>query len=190
MGKFPNLFDSPFLRLENINRFSNRHLTEPDTDSEHSIRMQLYMLEAYRCTKAFNIKEACYKALIHDLDEIGCCDIPRPVKYKDSRIEEEIKRVTMELLTEMNLDQSLLLDMQVAKDDSIEGNLVRIFDVIDAFRTLNLEAWKQHSASLANDAENSLQIIRDLGNQLNWNPQIIKDYINQIIQECENIKIS
>lgn len=190
MNKFPDLFESPFLRLESINRFSNRHLLESDTDSEHSIRLQLYLLEAYSCTKAFNIKEACYKALVHDLDEIGCCDIPRPVKYRDSKIKEEIKRVTNELLKEMHLDESLLQEIQDAKDETVEGNLVRFFDVVDAFRTLNLEAWRQHSIPLTKDAEDSLQIIRSLENQLNWGPQILRDYISQIVRECERVKIN
>ena len=43
-----NFFDSPYLLLENINRFSNRKLSVADSDAQHTIRIQLYLLETHR----------------------------------------------------------------------------------------------------------------------------------------------
>ena len=80
--QFRSMEDSPFLKLEYVYRFSNKPLTIQDSDADHTIRMQLYMLEAItQVPESFNLKEACYKALIHDLDEIGSGDINRIFKY-------------------------------------------------------------------------------------------------------------
>ena len=146
--KFRKLEDSPFLKLENIHRFSNKPMVKLDKDSEHTIRIQLYLLEAYsQVPGTFDLKEAVYKALIHDLDEIASCDIPRPFKYYNDEILEVINKVSNELLKKEGMWEELLEDIQKAKDKTVEGYLIKFFDVVDAYRTLRSELFMTGNSS-------------------------------------------
>ena len=75
------LKDFTLTKLCDITRFSQLHFVEPDTDAMHTIRIQLYILCMYNeLGDIIPYKELCYRALVHDLDESVCCDIPRNIK--------------------------------------------------------------------------------------------------------------
>ena len=188
MKKFRFIEDSPFLNLENITRFSNRRLVVPDSDSSHTIRLQLYILEAYKNVgDVFNLKEACYRALIHDLDEIGCSDVSRMFKYHDKEIYENIVRVSNEMLKEYEIPETLINDIYSSKDSSLEGSLVKFLDVYDAYKTLNREAWTSHSTQLSKDAQWSLDLMRSILDDFEDSP--LKEYLEFVYWESKERKL-
>lgn len=189
MSKFRYVEDSPFLNLENITRFSNRRLMTTDYDSSHSIRIQLYLLETYKNVgEVFDLKEACYKALIHDLDEIGCSDVSRIFKYHDQEIYRNIVRVSNEMLREYEIPEDIIEDIHSSKDSSVEGNLVRFFDVFDAYRTLNNETMISHSSQLCSDAQWSLDLMKSLLDNFEESP--LREYLEFIYFESRERKAS
>ena len=147
------------------------------------------ILEAYRCTESFDVKEACFKALLHDCDEIASCDFPRQLKYFDEDIHREFMRVTNTLLDRMELTEYLRKTIENSKDDSIEGKLISFFDVVDAYRTLNLESWKLHSEQLSSDANWSLDLILKLADWFPDEPSNLKEYVESIAMQCKEDKI-
>lgn len=161
--KFRDMEDSPFLKLEYIYRFSNRPLMNRDSDADHTIRLQLYLLEAYtQVPDSFDLKEACYKALIHDLDEIGSGDINRIFKYKDSELHDKIEEVSREMMKESGLTEEIILDIDKSKDNTIEGFLIRFFDAYDAERTLLSEYEITRRLTLFKDSKVTLEILNDI----------------------------
>ena len=134
---FRKIDESPFLKLEYVYRFSNKPLTVRDSDAMHTVRIQLYLLEAIsQCPGTFDVKKACFKGLVHDLDEVGSGDINRIFKYRDKELTENIKRVAREMVAESGLPDDIITEIDNAKSDDIEGFLVRFYDAFDAYRTL------------------------------------------------------
>lgn len=163
MIEFRDMEDSPFLRLEYVYRFSNRPLQNRDSDADHTIRLQLYLLEAYtQVPNSFNLKEACYRALIHDLDEIGSGDINRIFKYRNDDLHKMIEKVSREMMRESGLTDELIQDIDNSKDDTIEGFLIRFFDAYDAERTLLSEYKLTGQGGLYSDSKVTLRILKDI----------------------------
>ena len=161
--EFREMDDSPFLKLESVYRFSNKPLTHRDSDADHTMRLQLYMLEAIsQVPNSFNLKEACYKALIHDLDEVGSGDINRVFKYRSDSLHNMINQVSREMMVESGLPSDIINDIDESKDDSIEGFLVRFFDAYDAGRTLVNEYLMTRKSLFYRDAEVNFNILQDI----------------------------
>lgn len=180
------MLNSLFLRLTSIHRFSNERLTVKDTDADHTIRMQLMALEIYKDNpNSFDIKETCFKILMHDVDEVCMCDIPRNVKYHDSEIRGSIARVTNQLLDSYGIKGFLRECIDNSKDSSIEGNIVKVLDVVDAFVTLNNETWVQRSEHLAEHARSSLDYLESVGKTFPTTNLELFDYIQGIVEECK-----
>ena len=185
-----NFFDSPYLLLENINRFSNRKLSVTDSDAQHTIRIQLYLLETHRNVgNVFDLEKACFKALVHDLDEIGCSDVSRLFKYHDEEILKNIRRVSKEMLEECDIPEEIINEIEQSKDDSIEGRLIEFFDVLDAYNTLNRETWTKHSEQLSNDAQWSLNLLKEIFDKFPEEPSSLRRYIAGVVEECKRIKV-
>ena len=150
------MFDSIYLRLQHIHRFSNQNLTIVDTDADHTIRMQLMILELYRKAPYFDLQKATFKALVHDLDEVCMCDVPRNIKYYDDKIHAEVERVAQELMNESGINEEMRGYIRDSKDDTTEGWIVKLLDPVDAFKVLVDQAWTQNSKSIFEQAEISL----------------------------------
>ena len=186
-----NFFDSPYLLLENINRFSNRKLSVTDSDAQHTIRLQLYLLETHRNVgNVFDLRKACFKALVHDLDEIGCSDVSRLFKYHDEEILKNIRRVSKEMLEECDIPNEIIEEIENSKDDSIEGKLIEFFDVLDAYSTLNRETWTKHSEQLSNDALWSLNLLKKIFDEFPEEPKELRRYLAGVVEECKRSKIN
>lgn len=179
---FCQIEESIFLRLTGVHRFSHRTFITSDTDADHTVRAQLIILEMWAELTSrgmvFDVKEACWKALIHDLDEVVSCDIPRDIKYHDSKITKEIKRVTNELLLSGGLPKNLLSEIMSAKEGP-EGLVLQIVDVLDALMTLLKEARLQQSKKLIEDSKESVSYLIKISDSIE--NQILKDYVKELI---------
>lgn len=185
IGHNMKLLESKFLGLLDIYRFSNKPLMTRDSDALHTIRLQLMLQETYKEVPEFDIKEACYKALCHDEDEIfGSGDINHRFKYFDEGIAKEIQRVTNLMLDDAGLPEEMKRSILEAKDSSIEGWLIRLYDIVDAFFILNKEAWIQHSEMLRRDSEWSLNYLRNQYEKFPYKDSHLNDYLGEVVTQC------
>lgn len=176
-----NMVDNTFLKLMTINRFSNKRFMVPDTDGDHTIRMQLMALYLYNKCPLFNIIDTSFRILCHDLEECWMCDIPRPVKYHDEKILGELRRVQGELVDKDNVNQTIRHFMNSAKDDSVEGRVVAFLDIWDAYLSLKREAWMQHSDELLMDSEWSMKLIQKMKKELGEDEAFPKPLFQEIL---------
>lgn len=165
--------NSVFMNICNVTRFSNQHFIEPDRDSDHTLRMQLYVLDLYdKFGDKIPVRELTYRCLVHDLDESVCCDIPRDIKYHDNSINREIKRVSEELLRGSGVSDVLINDIETAKHKGDEWDtIIKYLDMYDAMCTLIKEYRIQNNPKLKVpltecrdyllDAQKSLLAIKD-----------------------------
>jgi len=189
MSKYPDLFDSIFMKLTHIQRFSDQSLSKNDSDADHTIRLQLMVLEIFRNCPSFNLSVACMKALAHDLEETVICDIPRTIKYHSEEFHKSFEDMTNELIKENDFGPQIEMIMRNAKDESIEGWIIKFVDILDAYSTLNREAWIQHSPMFETEASRSLGWLKQVTEAFPSTDQKLKDYIVSIYKGCEERKI-
>ena len=187
--KFPNLSDSVFMNLTKIHRFSNKTLTKEDLDSDHTIRMQLMALEIYRNVPTFDIVKTCFKILTHDLEETVICDIPRDVKYYNDEFLQAVRKLTEERVDSFKFGDFIKDYMFNAKDETTEGWIVKILDIVDAYTTMNNEAWKQHSKDFETEASRSLNWLIYAFSSFPKDDIKLYNFISEIVSGCKESKI-
>ena len=83
------VFDAS-VQLSSLQRYSMTKLVNPESVLEHqgsvSLMGILIALKLNSLGENYNVGEIAIKASIHDLDEIGTGDIPRPTKYNSSEL--------------------------------------------------------------------------------------------------------
>jgi hypothetical protein len=128
-----------FNQLISVPRFSNIQLIKSESVSDHIWGMISLAYEVIpeinkeRKSRNFyeiNIKDVIYRITLHDLDEAISCDIPRPFKHFDDKIQNELLRVSTELLRKYGINEDLINQINEAKHGSIEGLYVLIFDLV------------------------------------------------------------
>lgn len=172
--------------LCDITRFSQLHFVEPDTDAMHTIRMQLYVLGMYNdLGDEIPYKELCYRALVHDLDETVCCDIPRNIKYHSDEAFKLINGITTHLLHESGVRKELIDDIESAKSKDEWGYIIKYLDIYDAFCTLTKE-WKLQNRDLLHERmKESAGYLRDVLDKI-FNsdiPEGVKLYLDKETKE-------
>lgn len=135
--------ESLFMNLCYVHRFSSMGLMTPDTDAMHTIRMQLYALDMYNglsdeAKAKVPIESICFRILVHDLDEVVCCDIPRNIKYYSEESKSLISKITEDLLDRSEVCEELITNITESKS-GMWGVLISALDIYDAWRTLGLE---------------------------------------------------
>ena len=139
-------FDSnPAMNQRNIIRYSNAAFNQPESVLTHSGEMQEMIILLYNDlykpnNVTFDVKDAVYRAFMHDYDETVLCDIPRNIKYFDDEIHEKLEVISRAVLAESNFSDEILNDIFTAKDPTkFEGNLVKVMDIIQAMHKLSKE---------------------------------------------------
>lgn len=132
--------------LIHVNRYSGSLLVKSESVADHIWCMNALAYEFVpklniELNKEFgngedvriiDLKEVIFKISLHDLDESLYCDIPRPFKYHNDYILNAINTTVHNMLCK-NFNVELVHQIETAKDsDSIEGILVKIFDVAQA----------------------------------------------------------
>ena len=87
--KIKQVFDAS-VQLSSLQRYSMTKLVNPESVLEHqgSVALMgiLIGMKLNSFGESYNIGEIAIKAAIHDLDEIGTGDIPRPTKYNNEQL--------------------------------------------------------------------------------------------------------
>jgi 5'-deoxynucleotidase YfbR-like HD superfamily hydrolase len=130
-------------QLSAITRYSKDSLVTKESVLEHTGWVCFFAYTTARRLERMlspdiaqiNWAELYKKSVIHDLDEILTGDVPRVTKYSSPEMAEQFKKLerssVKRLAAMLQLDERQLFhDWDFAKDDSIEGLIVSIADVL------------------------------------------------------------
>lgn len=128
--------DSPLVNLKLIPRFSDIYMHDRESVSDHVwglVSMALvvvpYLNEGVE--HPLDLKDVIYRCCVHDLDESGCIDVPRPFKYFNMDLKAKIDEVSIDILRARNVSEDIIKDIKFAKDPSNpNGCIVKILDTI------------------------------------------------------------
>jgi len=150
--------------LSSVSRYSQSHLIKSESVLEHSGFVALVCYTIGSRIPGIDMGELLSKAIVHDIDETITGDIPRPTRYANNEIFEAINKVERKNM--MFISQSILgngimySDWQSAKDDTIEGTIVRIADslavlykVWQEYTLYNSNTIVDHAKSVAESLE-------------------------------------
>lgn len=154
--------------IENIDRFSGSHLSITENIMSHSGEMALLCINFSYLVKESDVKEMCYRCIIHDLEESVACDVPRPLKHYSKDTKLAIDYAANQLLSE-EVDSELMTEIINAKDtNNVNGLLVHMADRIQCLLKMSREVHLYGNRSLARDLEKfKSEIHRMIDNDLN-----------------------
>lgn len=138
-------------RLRLIKRFSIRAVNSQTTPAEHSwfvAILALYIASRVNAIRAkiYDLDILLQKALLHDVPEALTSDIVHFIKHFDKGMEKKVHQIEktivdgpltsgMENIVKFDISNNILL----AKNDSVEGRLVNICDLLDVMAYLSNE---------------------------------------------------
>lgn len=130
------VLESPLSNLKLIPRFSDIYMHRRETVADHNwdlIALALVIVPEWNrdLVRKIDLKDVLYRIAVHDLDESGSIDIPRPFKYFDLDLKKKLDEVSLEILKSKKVSDDIIKDIRSAKDFSIlEGFVVKILDII------------------------------------------------------------
>lgn len=149
-GEFKKLITNPLLNIMNVKRFSNMPFIHNDTDCTHSFRMQLMCVILFQDNPLVNLEKLTHKALLHDINEAGAGDVISPIKHCSPEVNAAIEAKSNDILRSWGVNEHTLNSIINAKDDSIEGKIVSILDILDAYYSLYVE-WRLQELKMLYD---------------------------------------
>lgn len=185
---YTRLTESNYLKLHTINRYSNKNLIIPESTAVHTIECQLIALWMYdRLTELgvkLNKRDFTYRCLTHDLDETVMCDIPRNVKYHDTDTLHKFNAIAHELMLSSDMSNEIVDDVEHAKHDCLEGELVGFIDVLQALTKIESEYLIQRKPFLADMLIESLGYLDDKLNCMEHSTPLVDEFLKSIIKSC------
>jgi len=143
-------------------RFSGTHLLQEESIADHSVEMALLCINFSELVPESDVKEMCYRCLIHDLEETLTTDVPRTIKYHDPEIKRLIDKAGHEMLTE-ETDIEFANSASNAKDpEDVNGYLVAIADRIQCFIKMRREVEIYGNKTLKSDFEEFKWTVHDV----------------------------
>lgn len=130
------VLESPLSNLKLIPRFSDIYMHRRETVADHNwdlIALALVVVPEWNIglEKKIDLKEVIYRITVHDLDESGSIDIPRPFKYFNMDLKQKLDEVSIEVLRSKKVSEDIIKDIRSAKDFStLEGFVTKILDII------------------------------------------------------------
>lgn len=130
------VLESPLSNLKLIPRFSDIYMHRRETVADHNwdlIALALVIVPEWNkdLVRKIDLKEVLYRIAVHDLDESGSIDIPRPFKYFNMDLKKKLDEVSLEILRSKKVSEDIIKDIRTAKDFStLEGFVVKILDII------------------------------------------------------------
>lgn len=147
MSNLSQIVDNPILKSNRVIRYSGVYQAEPEALSEHVVSVMLisYLIanDLIDLGESIDLGKLLEKGLLHDIDEVLTGDIPRPTKYatKESKqILDNIARASLCRIPKLPWRSVSVWDD--AKDDTLEGFLVRLADMLDVYKKVRLEITK------------------------------------------------
>lgn len=148
MNRLSKLIQSPVLQISLITRYSGVYLQRPESVSDHTSQVALIALLIANEIKtagspvAIDQGRLCYKAIIHDIDESLLCDIPRNIKYYSPELLGQIDELSdkaVRKIANYHNYPALYTEWCNAKDETVEGLIIRVSDLIHVIRKIHEE---------------------------------------------------
>lgn len=171
-----------------VNRYSMNHLNRSESVLEHTGGVCLLSLIIGLEHGDVDMGELLMKAAVHDLEEAKIGDIANPVKYHNASILKEIQKVGLSAIQEIsnNLELPDIAEIWInSKDDTIEGRIVRLADVISVLAKIYEEAVMYSNISFVEYAHNTLAFFKEQKEV--EKDAVLLDVINGAIQINEGI---
>ena len=149
-GEFKKLITNPLLNIMNVKRFSNMPFIHNDTDCTHSFRMQLMCVILFQDNPLVNLEKLTHKVLLHDINEAGAGDVISPIKHCSPEVNAAIEEKSNDILRSWGVNETTLNNIINAKDYSIEGRIISILDILDAYHSLYSE-WRLQKLKMLYD---------------------------------------
>lgn len=138
MLNFDNLVHGDWLRLRHVKRFNRYPRVHDESVAEHSYFVCLFAmliardLESHGCN--INYRKLMGRATIHDAEETVIGDLDGPLKKENPEIRDRLveigKDVVANLLFGCGADATIAGDWQYAKKYDIEGDIIRLADLL------------------------------------------------------------
>lgn len=128
-----------FSRLKFVTRFSGDNLLQPERLESHVIEMVGLVFDLYYGVGGFDLKQAIYLTVIHDIDESITVDVPRPFKYFDPEFRAKLGETVHNYFKSIGVDDEFLNDSENAKEIGFEGRIVKLLDLVQVQRKLQTE---------------------------------------------------
>jgi len=176
-----------------VKRYSMAHLNRPESVLEHTGGVCLIsMLIGLECNKvdydAVDMGNLLMKATVHDLEESEIGDIANPVKYDNQDINDAIYIVSSKAMKKIadDLQHPILHELwETAKDQSIEGRIVKLADVLSVLAKIYEESKLYSNTSFKHYGYNTLSFFLDQ-DEIETN-QVLLNVIKEAIQINEEI---
>lgn len=132
--------------VAHVSRFAGTPAHRRENVAEHSyMTAMIALFLGQHCLERgarVDIGKLLTRALVHDLDEAVMVDLPRPIKYADPVLKERWTSLCNEAVIQMGeaVGISFFTDWKNAKDDSLEGEILRLADLISVTAYLIEEA--------------------------------------------------
>jgi len=175
-------------RFSSITRFSGSFLFQQETVPDHCSEMALLCINFSELVPESNVRDMCYRCVIHDLEEVLTTDITRHIKYHDPKIKELIDKAGFEMLSDETSSEFAYQVFHAKDHDTIEGFLVYLADRIQCFLKMTREVEEYGNRQLKRDLEVFKSNIYLLFNEIDGYDKIadqskknLKDYLNILI---------
>ena len=141
-----------------VSRYSQSHLQRPENVLEHTGFVAVACLAIGQLHPEVNMESLLSKAICHDLEESVIGDIINPVKYATPEITAALENLALEVIDNISIEldfPSLPILWMNSKDDSLEGRIVTIVDVISVVAKLYEEVAIYGNLSIIDYANNT-----------------------------------
>lgn len=170
-------------------RYSGSYLIRPESTPDHVVTCvtlaSMIIGDLEKLGVAVDKQKFIYKIAIHDLPESITSDVIRPLKYHHAELTREFRIAEESMIRKAGFPEDLIQDCNNAKDESLEGCLMRFVDILQVVTKLYEEVallGNRTVISAFNDAMNTFEyIIKDVGNNPNITPTIF-NYFNSILK--------
>lgn len=201
-SRLEDLTANKFLNLNYIRRYANTRLIQEETDSQHTITMQLLAMYFYDRFPKMNIRNIIYRILIHDLDEClggirkgqqvhSFGDVPRQIKYFDENSYNLVRNATEKTMKGNLINKQIYKDITKSKYDfstketSAESAFVNILDSLEVLIKLRDEAYLQGGNSvIMSHFLDGLEGYKEKLLNGYVKPYMTEDFWKEIYEEC------
>lgn len=156
-----SILDSPILNGDRIMRFGGDRDLVRESLYDHLGKMSGMAILLHEHID-FDLKEVLYRIQLHDLEEMVTQDVSRKLKHYNKDIKRAIDEASFAILRKEIHNEELIKQIQSAKShDTIEGCIVHLLDVYQAYQHLRFEVKmlgnKSLDDTLVNDCTPYLQ---------------------------------
>lgn len=183
-----------------VNRFSGSYLIRPESVPDHvltCITLSIMLIkDLEKLGYSINYKEVMYKIAIHDLPEKLTSDIIRPVKYHHEELTKEFRAAESDMIRRSGYPLFLIDDIENAKDDTLEGYILKYVDIFQVVLKLYEEVFELGNLLIKSEyynAKSALQKATELSTK--WdnlrdpssnNMESMSSYFNNIFNSLKS----